>query len=179
MSDSVPVTWFTEDPMPLLIACGVAILVLLGFFFKSGRGVLLLAIGGVVLLMALAVLIDALVVTDREAVEGIIYKCAAAAEANQLNEIKAFIAPQANTVRTEADRWIGHVKLEFVSITALRVDLNRTANPPTAQAVFRVLARGAVTDRTMNYAGPASSLVTVDFIKQGNRWWVSGVEHEP
>jgi hypothetical protein len=179
MSDSAPVTWFTEDPTTLFIAGGVAILVLLGFFFKSGRGVLLLAIGGVVLLMLLAVLIDALVVTDREAVEGIIYKCAAAAEANQLNEIKAFIAPQANAVRAEADRWIGRVKFEWVSITALRVDLNRTANPPTAQAVFRVLARGTMSDRTMSYGGAASSLVTVDFIKQGDRWWVTGVAHEP
>ena len=179
MSDSAPVTWFTEDPTTLFIAGGVAIIVLLGFFFKSGRGVLLLAIGGVVLLMLLALLIDALVITDREAIENIIYKSAEAAEANRLNEIKEFIAPGASAVRAEADRWIGHIKLEWVSITAMRVDLNKTANPPKAEAVFRVLARGTMSDRNMTIGGGTSSLVTVDFVKQGDRWWVNGVAHEP
>jgi hypothetical protein len=179
MSDSAPVTWFTEDPTMLLIACGVAILVLLGFFFKSGRGVLLLAIGGVVLLMLVAVLIDALVVTDREAVEGIIYKCAAAAEANQMNEIRDNIAPSATAVRREADRWIGQARLETVYITAMRVEVNQQANPPTAQAVFHVIARGSLNDRNMPVAGGYNGVATVDFVKEGNRWWVNGVVHEP
>jgi hypothetical protein len=179
MTYSAPVTWFTEDPTTLLIICGVAILVLLGFFFKSGRGVLLLAIGGVVLLMALALLVDALVATDREAVESVIYKCAAAAEANQMNEIRDQIAPAANAVRREADRWIGQARLTSVYITAMRVEVNRQANPPTAQAIFHVIAQGSLNDRNMPIAGAYNGVATVDFVKQGNRWWVNGVVHEP
>jgi hypothetical protein len=179
MSDSAPVTWFIEDPTTLLIAGGIAILVLVGFFFKTGRGVLLLALAGVAAIMLLAVLIDSLVVTDREAIANIIYQSAVAAEENRLSDLKAYISPIADAVRREADHWIGRVKLETVYITAMRVDLNRQANPPAAQAVFRVLARGTMSDRTMTVGGGYSGLVTVDFEKQGDRWWVTGVQHEP
>jgi hypothetical protein len=179
MSDSAPVTWFTEDPTTLLIAGGITLVVLLGFFFKTGRGVLLLAMAGVAGLMLLAVVIDRIIVTDREAVENIIYKCAALAEENRLNELKEFISPTATAVRREADQWIGRAKLEAVYITAMRVDLNRQANPPAAQAVLHVIARGSLNDRNMPVAGGYNGTVTVDFEKQGDRWWVNGVQHEP
>ena len=55
MSDSAPIIWFTEDTTTLFIAGGIAIVVLLGFFFKTGRGALLLAMAGVFGVLAYSV----------------------------------------------------------------------------------------------------------------------------
>ena len=45
---------------------------------KTGRGLVLVAMAAVAAFMGLAVLVDALVVTDRERVENVIYEAAAA-----------------------------------------------------------------------------------------------------
>ena len=93
MSDSAPITWFTENPAPILIAGIVVLLALGGIFLKSGRGFLLVAMAGVASFMAVAVLIDHLVVTDREQVANTIYMMAAAAERNDLNAVIDHVDP--------------------------------------------------------------------------------------
>src|SRR5215813_10738404 len=107
MSDSAPIIWFTEDPTPILVGGGLILLVLGGFFLKSGRGIILLAMALVALTMGLAVLIDRLVVTDREAVANTIYDAAAMAERNDLNGVMEIISSDAPEVRAEARHWIG------------------------------------------------------------------------
>src|SRR5262245_66549345 len=88
-------TWLTEDPTPILIAGGIALIVLLVALLKTGRGVVLMAMVGVALLMGLALLIDKLVVTDRESAADVIYQAAAAAEENKPEVVLSFISPSA------------------------------------------------------------------------------------
>ena len=163
MSDSAPITWFTENPTPIFTIGGIALIILLVLFLKSGRAVILMAMAGVVLFMALAVLIDRLVVTDREQVANVIYRGAVDAQRNDLNAIMAIISPSAAQVRDEARHWIGQAKLEDVSISAMDVQLNRTANPPTATADFRVYARGQILDRGTPYPANYLGHLTVHF----------------
>jgi hypothetical protein len=99
MFDSAPFTWFTENPLPILIGGGVVLLVLLVLLLKTGRGVILTAMLGVAVVMGLAVLIDRLVVTDRERIANVIYQGAAAAQRNDLDAIVDLISPSASDVR--------------------------------------------------------------------------------
>jgi hypothetical protein len=106
VSDSAPITWFTEDPTPIIVG-GILCLFVLGMFFlKSGRGIILVGMACVAQIMGLAVLIDHLVVTDREQVANVIYQAAAAAERNDLEAVTAFISPSATEVKAEARHWI-------------------------------------------------------------------------
>ena len=61
--------------------------------------------------MGLTVLIDHLVVTDREQVQNVIYDAARQAEKNNLEAVIECISPSATKVRDEARRWIGQAKL--------------------------------------------------------------------
>src|ERR1051326_3688214 len=127
MLDSAPFTWFTENPLPILIGGGVALLVLLVLLLKTGRGLILTALLGVAVFMGLALLIDRLVVTDRERVADVINQGAAAAQRNDLDAIVNLISPSATDVRAEARRWVGQARLEEVTIAAMDVTLNRAA----------------------------------------------------
>ena len=107
-------TWLVEDPTPVymllgtlavalaagfwikrrrayVLGCGLVLLTLGVFFLKSGRALILVAMAGVALLMGLAIVIDRVVVTDREQVANIIYDCAAAAERNDLDAVLAHV----------------------------------------------------------------------------------------
>jgi len=179
MFDSAPFTWFTENPLPILIGGGVVLLVLLVLLLKSGRGVILTAMLGVAIVMGLAVLIDRLVVTDRERVAKLVYEAAAAAQRNEIEPIIANILPSATAIRAEARRWIGQVKLSDVTITNMRVDLDRAARPPAATAVFRVIAKGEVRDRTAVYPGDYFGVITAHFVRQDDRWMLSDYQHDP
>jgi hypothetical protein len=177
--DSAPITWFTEDPTPILIAGGITLIVLLVFLLKTGRGAILYAMAGVALFMGLAVLIDKLVVTDRERIANVIYDAGAAAKRNDLSAVVAFISPSVPAVQQDARRWIGQAKLDEVTITNMRIDLDRSTNPPTATAVFRGFAQGQLRDRSAVYAGTYFGLITAHFRREGDRWVVTDYDHDP
>jgi len=178
MWDSAPIIWFTEDPTPILVCGGLVLLVLGGFFLKSGRAGVLIAAALVVMVMGAAVLIDRFVVTDREQVANTIYDAAAAAERNDLNAVTDFISPTAPEVKEEARRWIGQAKIESVNISAMEVTLDRAAKPMTATAEFRVFATGQLTDRSMLYPFKYLSRLDVKLMQSGKRWLVTGYERD-
>jgi hypothetical protein len=176
MFDSAPITWFTEDPMPIFILGGITLAVLLVFLLKTGRGAVLFAMAAVAAFMGMAVLIDALVVTDRERVENVIYKAAAAAERNDLDAVVGFVSPSAPQISAEIRHWISQLIVDSVSIGSLEVELDRSTNPPTATAKFWYIGQGkwrrgdTVHDRI-------PGKLKVDFRKEGDRWLVTGYEH--
>jgi len=166
-------TWFTEDPTPILIAGGIALAVLLVLLLKTGRGIVLVAMGGVIVLMVLALLIDKFVVTDRERVANVIYQAAAAAEQNKPEVVLSFISPSAPGVKAEAQHWIGRAKkLETVNISAMEVTLDDKAQPPEATAEFRLFARGEVREGQSTYPGQYLGRVWVKLRREAEGWRV-------
>ncbi len=177
MLDSAPIIWFTENPTPILVAGGMMIMLLLVFFLKSGRLVLLWPAGAALAFMGLTVLIDHLVVTDRERVQNVIYDAAAAAEQNHLEKVIDYISPSATHVRDEARRWIGQAKLESVTIAQLEVTVDKSKRPYTAVAHFWVRAQGTAHTETAIYRNYVGRLV-VDFQLEGDHWLVTAYQRD-
>jgi hypothetical protein len=177
MLDSPPITWFTENPTPVLFACGAVAMVLLLRFFKTGHVRSLLPILGVAAFAGAAVLVDYLVVTDREQVQNVIYGAAADAERNDLDAVMKFISPGASTVREDLKRWVGKTKLSLVKIAQLDVHVDIEANPPTATARFWVRAEGEAHNETAIYHNYVGRLI-VDFRREGEKWLVVRYQRE-
>lgn len=177
MLDSPPITWFTENPTPILVTGGMVLMLLAVFFLKSGRLVLLWPAGAVLAFMGITVLVDKLVVTDRERVQNVIYDAAAAAEKNHLNEVIDYISPSATKVREEAQRWIGQAKLESVTIAQLEVTVDKSKQPFTATAHFWVQAQGEAHTAAAIYRNYIGRLV-VEFKKEGDRWLVTAYQRD-
>jgi hypothetical protein len=177
MSDSAPIIWFTEDPTPILIAGGITLIVLLVFLLKTGRGAILYAMAGVAFFMGLAVLIDKLVVTDRERIEKVIYDAAAAAERNELSAVANYISPSKPAIRSEIQRWIGQVTIESVTVGGLNVEVDRKSTPPTAIARFWFIGKGKLKRGDLAHDTFPGRLL-VKFQKEGDRWLVTDYERD-
>jgi hypothetical protein len=176
MLDSAPITWFTEDPTPIFILGGITLVVLFVYLMKTGRGLVLVAMAAVAAFMGLAVLVDALVVTDRERVENVIYEAAAAAEHNNLDSVAAFVSPSAPQIKADIRHWIGQLIIESVTIGGLDVAVNHTTSPPTATAKFWYVGQGQWRRGVTVYERIPGKL-KVDFRLENNQWRVISYEH--
>jgi hypothetical protein len=165
-------SWLTDDPTPIFIAGGTALLVLLVFLLKTGRGVILLAMAGVVLCIVAAIAIDAMVVTDREVVEQTLLSAAAAAESNNLDAVEKFISPSVPHLNGQARSWISQIILESVSINGIRIEIDDSKTPPVATANFWYVAHGRLKrGDTVHERVPGR--LTVKLQKEGDRWLVT------
>lgn len=127
-----------EDPLPILFV-GVLAEALLGLaFFHTGRKEILAGMIGVALLIGGALTVEALVVTDREAIEAQLDRGAEALLRGDTEAVMALIAPEAFTTRSRAAFVLENLKFHWIKIRNLEITVNRLTSPPTAEARFRV-----------------------------------------
>jgi hypothetical protein len=169
---------FLESPMPAIFI-GIVLEALLGIaLFTTRRAWLLAPIGGVLLLVLGGVLLERVVVTQRERVEMALDDLAAALKTNDLKKVQNCLAPSAKETRQRAAWALGMVEVTDAKIHNLQVTLNQLTSPPTAEAKFDgvIFFRGKTID-VGHDRYPAR--FTVEFEQDGNRWLVTNhVEYE-
>ncbi|MEN6406230.1 MAG: hypothetical protein ABFC77_07155 [Thermoguttaceae bacterium] len=162
---------FLESPWPIL-SMGVSVEVLLLIVLCwTRRGVLLGWMLGAACIVGAGLLVEWLVVTDREAVCDAVSDCAAAAERNDLNRLLDHIAPSARSLRDETRQVMGRVEVTMLRIKDLKVNVQRDASPRKAKAVFTVIGQGSDRRGEMPYRATVCK-ATVNFRKEGDRWLV-------
>jgi hypothetical protein len=165
--------WLTENPMPVYVIGGIALVVLVVLMLKTGRGMVLAAMAGVVLCMVAAYMIDSFVVTDREQVEKTLFQAAAVAEQNRLEELLDFISPSVPEIRAQAKSWISQAsRIDDVGVSAIEITVDADKQPVTARAEFRVYARGEARERNNPFPFQYMTRMRVDFQREGDRWRV-------
>ena len=168
---------FLESPWPVLFIGITVEAVLAVMLLRTGRGYLLWAMIGVAALVVVGLLVERLVVTEREAVEQTLYAAVAAAEANDLNRLLDCISPMAEQTRADARWMLGRVEVNSAYVRNLQIMINHLTNPPTAQARFQAIGQGR--DRLAQFPyGSYSRAVTVHLHLEGNRWLVTGYDVE-
>lgn len=137
---------FLESPWPILIIGIVLEAVLAVALVKSGRGVLLLPMGIVALVVVAGVIIERIVVTEKERVEQTLDEAAAAIEADNLDRLLACISPSPDAEKPRQDARHNHdlFRVTQVSIRNLHVEINKFTSPPTAEAQFSALVTGSL-----------------------------------
>jgi hypothetical protein len=145
---------FLESPWPAL-GLGALALALLGVAWHNTRDRRLLqAMLGVIAVMLLLLLIQWLVVTDREAVAHALEETAQALESNDLNRVLAHLAPEGDRIRADAQRYLPHVEISDANIGGdLEVTVNRLTSPPSARATFtgRITGVNRIPGETIPY----------------------------
>jgi hypothetical protein len=165
-------TIFLESPWPALVIGIFAEAILAIILLRTGRGVLLWAMIGVGLLVAGAVVLERLVVTEREEVEAAIDAMAAALGANDQKTVESWIAKDAKEVRALVQYGFQHAKFTQAKITHLEIIVNYHTSPPTAQAKLS----GSVYFRANEYPyeGYPVNDLTLDLEQQSGRWLITG-----
>ncbi len=166
-------SWLTDDPTMVLLAAAVLAVGFLIAFLKTGRGLYLLWLGGVVLATMVLVLVERYVVTDREQIEDTLRGAAAAVEANDFDAAFEYLAPTADLLHGEIRRRLQTVNVEEATIADLTIDFSPLELPPKAIARFlgilKFEASGIPYDRILRR-------LTVKLVKQGNRWLIESYE---
>jgi hypothetical protein len=167
-------TIFLENPWPALII-GIFAEALLGIILlRTGRGVILWAMGGVGLLVAGGLLLERAVVTERERVAADIDAMAAALGANDQKGVEAWIAKDAAQVRGLVQFGFQHAKFTKAKITSLEITVNNHTSPPTAQAILS----GSVYFRANDYPyeGYPVKDLTLELEQHSGRWLIASCQ---
>jgi hypothetical protein len=172
-------TAFLESPWPALGLAALA-LGLLGVAWHNTRHPRLIhGMFGVLALMLVLLLVQWLVVTDREAIANRLEGMAVALESNDLERVMAFLAPDGDRIRADARHYLPGVEVSDANVGGdLIVTVNRLTSPPSARATFT----GRITAANRN---PAERMPHDNFVKKftlklrqepGGSWLVTDYE---
>ncbi|HWB10576.1 MAG TPA: hypothetical protein VG826_15205 [Pirellulales bacterium] len=169
-------SWLFEDPTTL-IAAGLLIEVLLGVgLVKSGRGVLVLPMIGVLALVGLGVLVERLVVTDREQVETALDGVCRALMANDVEGVVSYIDPEAAVIRSHVRSLLPRAHVTDARLYDLDIRVNPRTSPPSAQANFTGRVKGNFQGEGGGSEGLVLRKFTVDLRQEGEKWLITGYE---
>jgi hypothetical protein len=167
-------TWLTEDPFWAVALAACALLVILLIMFATGHWGLWKPAAGVVLLALVLVVVERLVVTDRERIEVVIDRAVQAALRNDMPEIEALIEPQANQLRRQIRSELAHARIVQLRVTHEVVRVDSKSTPPTAEADLIVRLSSQQGHGPIEDAPPIA--LKVQFSKASGAWLVSAAE---
>jgi hypothetical protein len=163
--------YLLEDPT-LFIFLGIAIEAVFGILlFRTGRGVLLWIMLGVLLVCLTGIIGQRFIITERKRVIQTLDGIVTALEANDLNGVLSYLEPEAAHSRDRA-RWaLGRVEVTSASYRKVDVKINNLTSPPTAQVSFFGLIGHRDRKGELPYNNYASNF-TINLRKHGDRWLV-------
>ena len=171
-------SWLTEDPTLVLVIGALALSALIVALLKTGRAVLVLAILGVVLVVGACVLLEFLVVTERERVEATVYGVAAAMQDNDTNRVLSYISTRAGNVREQAQWVLRMFEVEEAKITdGPFIVINELTSPPSATVELMAVARGKLRTGSLGHKQfPSRFVVTLGL--ENDQWRIEHVEQQ-
>ncbi len=132
----MPVDAILESPWPAIV-CGIFVEAILAVVFvNTRRKSVLVAMAVVLLLAAGGVALEKWWVTDREEIESTLNEIADALEANDLERVLSFIAPDAEETPGLARIYMALVTVKSAKVRNLEVEINRLTSPPVAKTRF-------------------------------------------
>ena len=168
-------TWLVEDPT-LILTAGLLIELLLGVaLFQTGRGAILAAMVGVLLGVAGLLIVERVVVTDRERVAQVLDEAVEAAIAGDVQRVLDTLSPNATEARNRLERVLQRYEVRDVKLRQMRIVVERRVDPPLAEATFRAVVSGR--DRAGRL--PRETMVgrvTVELRLEDGQWCVVDFE---
>jgi hypothetical protein len=125
-----------ESPLPVIVM-GIVVEAILGVVYVNNRRRgLIVAMAGVLLVVAAGVVVERWVMTDREKVAATLDGAAAALESNDLDRVLQFIDPEAEKTIGIARANMLLVTIHAAKVNNLQIEINRFTSPPIAETKF-------------------------------------------
>jgi hypothetical protein len=167
-----------ETPWPA-IWIGVLLEVLLVVVLLNTRsGRVVAAMGIVSLVVLVMLLVEWLVVTDREAVQNTLAEIETALEANDAGRVLSHLAPESTGMRDAVERYMGRIEITEANVGGdLKITLNRATPRPSARTEFT--GRISFEPRNPGELAPYRNYVrkfTVYLEQRDDRWVVTNYD---
>jgi hypothetical protein len=162
--------WLAENSLPIWCGGAIALTMALVAYFHTRSTAALGSIVAVCLVTAALLAVEHFVKTPSEAVERTLYELAAAVEANDVPAALSFVATSATpTIRNEIERQMPQLKIERARVLGTpKIEVG--SGGTTASVRCRGLILAVIKQNGMK--GGAEDEVTLDFVKNGDRWLV-------
>jgi ketosteroid isomerase-like protein len=165
-------TWFFEGPWPILVTGIVLEAIVIVALVRTGRAALVWAVVGVGLVTGGLLVVERLVVTDNERIRETLDGVAAAAAANDLDGVLAYIGPDAKEVRKLATDSLRRIKVREAKVgNDLSIVITHQGGAPSALATFTGRIRAEVHVEALGHDTYVGRF-TVGLVKQGDKWLV-------
>ena len=165
-------TTILENPIPVLFFGVIIESVLIALLFSTRKKLWIAPIIVVLLVMIAGLVVERVVVTEREEVEGTIDDVAAALRANDINAVLTHLSKTAHQTRSRAEWALERVQVNSVKVSGLEISVNSLTSPPSAKAKFSGVVK--FDDRKKEYPYRAyASEFEVSFRKEGKSWKVT------
>lgn len=167
---------FLEHSGPILLV-GVILEAIFGsMLVRTGRGVWLWPMIGVLLLTLGGVLIERWIETPQEQVAGALYGAASALEQNDVDRLFEYISPSARYTPQRARSVLQQYRFQQARITHLEIEINQLTSPPTAVAHLVGWISIEDTQGQPFYAGRVTLEVQLRWEK--DRWRITGHQEQ-
>jgi hypothetical protein len=174
-------TWLLEQPL-VIILLGVGLILALGAAWSaSGRQELLYAAGAALALLVAGLVIERVVVTDREAIRRTLQEIARDVKNNNHRALVQHIHASAAQLRQKADAELPNYRFTECRVTKIhKIEVDGSAEPHSAVVEFNIIAAG-----TFKVSGLGELSETVPrWVKlqmlreKDGRWTVADYEHD-
>lgn len=162
---------FVESPWPILVIGIIVEAILAVALLRTGQGRVLWAMIGVAVFVALGLLVEHFVVTDRKSITQTLDAAAAAVESNNLDRLLERVSPRAERTRMGARIVLGRFEFSKGRIADLEITVNNLTSPPSAKTKFRALGKAHDRAGESPYEGFAVPM-TVELRKENGRWMI-------
>jgi hypothetical protein len=170
--------WLYEQPL-VIVALGVGLILALGAAWSaSGRKELLYACGMAFILLVAGLIVEKVVVTDREAVRATVLQIARDVQHNDRRAVLAHIYSGSPQLRKQAEAELSKVEFTELRITRIHlVDVDRRAEPRSAIVEFNVIGSGS--ERGGVGMDHIAQWVKLHMLREKDgRWTVADFEHD-
>jgi hypothetical protein len=175
-------TWLWEQPLVIVLMGVAAVAALLAAWAISGRKELLATAAAAAVLMGLGLVIERLVVTDREAIQQMLMQVVRDVRSNNLRAVTQHIARRAPQLRQKVITEMPRYHFEDCRITRVHtIEVDTQAQPRTARVEFNVVASGSFRDDGIElHDSQVPRWVCLYLVQEEDgRWKVENYDHAP
>lgn len=161
-----------ETPVPILVLGVLAGAVVGWLYITLGPKEYLFGLAGVAAVVLLGVLVEWLVVTEREQIEAVLDAGAAAVQANDVARVESLLSEQGMArVRPKIRRYAALIEFEQVHIRNIQIEINDLVDPPTAYVTLDATAHFRHRFEGFPYS-TYSGTVHLELVKGPSGWLV-------
>jgi hypothetical protein len=170
--------WLYEQPLTIVALGVVLILALGGAWSASGRKELLIACGAVFVLLVAGLIVEKIIVTDREAVRATVLQIARDVQQNDRRAVLAHIHSGSPQLRKQAEAELPKYQFTELRITKIHlIDVDRQAEPRSAIVEFNVIGSGS--ERGGVEMDHIAQWIKLHMLREKDgRWTVADFEHD-
>jgi hypothetical protein len=173
-------TWLYEQPL-FIVALGVGLILALGAAWSaSGRKEPLYGLAAAFVLLIAGLIIERLVVTDREAIRATLLTIARDVQSNDRRAVLSHIHSSSPELKKKAEAELPSYDFTECRVTKVhKVEVDTSAEPHSALVEFNVIASGTFKQSGMELTDTVPRWVKLQMLREKDgRWTVANYEHD-